>query len=131
VEFIDSLCCLAGRQGASDIFLHAERAPQFRINGELVTIGSALVHSEELESLWTQCGAALNVLDYDGSYIASDGTRFRVNLFRTLFKHGAVLRPIKTVVPTLDTLGVPVELLASWVTRPAGLVLVTGPTGAG
>jgi len=131
VEFIDSLCCLAGRQGASDLFLHAERPPQFRINGELVTIGSAPVYSEELESLFTQCGAALDVLDYDGSYVASDGNRFRVNLFRTLFKRGAVLRPIKTLVPALDALGVPVELLASWVSRPAGLVLVTGPTGAG
>jgi twitching motility protein PilT len=131
VEFIDSLCCLAGRQGASDVFLHAEQPPQFRINGELLTVGSALVYSEELESLWTQCGAAPEALDYDGSYIATDGNRFRVNLFRTLFKRGAVLRPIKTVVPALETLGVPVELLASWTTRPSGLVLVTGPTGAG
>lgn len=131
MEFIDSLCCLAGRHGASDLFLHAEQPPQFRVNGELMTVGSALVYSEELESLWTQCGVTLDVLDYDGSYIASDGVRFRVNLFRTLFKRGAVLRPIKTVVPALETLGVPVELLASWSTRPSGLVLVTGPTGAG
>ena len=131
MEFIDSLCCLAGRHGASDLFLHAERLPQFRLNGELVTIGDAPVRAEELESLWTQCGTAPDALDFDGSYIASDGNRFRVNLFRTLFKRGAVLRPIKIVVPSLDTLGVPVELLASWVTRPAGLVLVTGPTGAG
>jgi twitching motility protein PilT len=131
VEFIDSLCCLAGRQGASDVFLHTERPPQFRINGELVEIGSAPVHSEELESLWIQCGAAMDTLDFDGSYVATDGNRFRVNLFRTLFKRGAVLRPIKTIVPGLETLGVPVELLASWVTRPSGLVLVTGPTGAG
>ena len=131
MEFIDSLCCLASRHGASDLFLHAEQPPQFRVNGELVTIGSAPVYSEELESLWTQCGVTLDVLDYDGSYVASDGNRFRVNLFRTLFKRGAVLRPIKTLVPALETLGVPVELLASWVTRPAGLVLVTGPTGAG
>jgi pilus retraction protein PilT len=131
VELIDSLCCLAVRHGASDIFLHSEQPPQFRINGELVTIGDALVHGEEIESLWTQCGTALDALDFDGSYVASDGNRFRVNLFRTLFKHGAVLRPIKTVVPTLDTLGLPMELLASWITRPFGLVLVTGPTGAG
>jgi twitching motility protein PilT len=131
VEFIDSLCCVAGRHGASDVFLHSAQPPQFRINGELLTIGSALVHSEELESLWTQCGATLDVLDYDGSYIASDGNRFRVNLFRTLFRRGAVLRPIKTAVPALDSLGAPTELLVSWVTRPSGLVLVTGPTGAG
>jgi pilus retraction protein PilT len=101
------------------------------MNGELVTIGDALIHAEEIESLWTQCGAALDALDFDGSYVATDGNRFRVNLFRTLFKRGAVLRPIKTVVPTLETLGVPIELLASWITRPFGLVLVTGPTGAG
>ena len=131
MEFIDSLCCLAGRHGASDIYLHAEQPPQFRINGELLTIGSALVHSDELESLWTQCGAEPGVLDFDGSYIATDGQRFRVNLFRTLFKRGAVLRPIKTAVPALETLGVPMELLTSWVVHPSGLVLVTGPTGSG
>jgi twitching motility protein PilT len=131
VEFIDRLCCLAGRQGASDLFLHAEQPPQFRINGELLTIGSAPVYSEELESLGTECGAPPDALDFDGSYIATDGSRFRVNLFRTLFKRGAVLRPIKTIIPAIETLGVPADLLASWVTRPAGLVLVTGPTGAG
>jgi pilus retraction protein PilT len=131
VEFIDSLCCLAVRQGASDIFLHAEQPPQFRINGELSTIGSAPVHAQELESLFTTCGAAVTTLDYDGSYVASDGVRFRVNLFRTLFRHGAVLRPIKTQVPGIETLGVPANLLASWVVRPNGLVLVTGPTGSG
>jgi pilus retraction protein PilT len=131
VEFIDSLCCLASRHGASDVFLHTEQVPQFRVNGELVTIGSELVHTEEMESLWTQCGQALDTLDFDGSYVASDGSRFRVNLFRTLFRRGAVFRPIKTVVPTLESLGMPVELLTAWITRPAGIVLVTGPTGAG
>jgi twitching motility protein PilT len=131
VEFIDSLCCLATRHGASDVFLHADRPPQFRINGELMLIGDAPVHAEELESLWLQCGTTLDVLDYDGSYVASDGNRFRVNLFRTLFRRGAVLRPIKTVVPTMESLGAPTELLASWLTRPFGLILVSGPTGAG
>jgi len=131
VELIDSLCVLAGQHGASDLFLHTDRAPQFRINGELVTIDSAPLSPDEMGSLWKQCGAAPEALDFDGSYIASDSKRFRVNLFRTLFKRGAVLRPIKTLVPSLDSLGVPTELLASWVTRPSGIVLVTGPTGAG
>ena len=131
MEFIDSLCCLASRHGASDVYLHSEQVPQFRINGELVTIGSAPVYSEEMESLWKQCGLGLDTLDYDGSYVATDGSRFRVNLFRSLFKRGAVFRPIKTIVPTIESLGVPVELLTSWATRQTGLVLVTGPTGMG
>jgi pilus retraction protein PilT len=131
VEIIDSLCCLAGQHGASDLFLQADRPPQFRINGELVAIDTAPLTTDEIVSLWKHCGAALETLDYDGSYIASDGNRFRVNLFRTLFKRGAVLRPIKTVVPSLETLGLPSELLSSWITHSSGLVLVTGPTGAG
>jgi twitching motility protein PilT len=131
VEFIDSLCCQATRQAASDLYLHEDRAPQFRIHGELATVGETPVSAAELQSLWHQCGAAPEALDFDGSYIASDGQRFRVNLFRTLYKRAAVLRPIKTIVPALETLGVPVDLLASWITRPFGLVLVTGPTGAG
>ncbi len=89
------------RQGASDIFLHAEQPPQFRIDGSLSTVGTALVHAEELESLFHQCGATVGALDFDGSYVASNGTRFRVNLFRSLFRYGAVLRPIKTQVPAL------------------------------
>jgi pilus retraction protein PilT len=131
VELIDNLCCLASQHGASDLFLHADHPPQFRINGELVTISAGPVSAEELQSLWIQCGAALDAMDFDGSYVASDGVRFRVNLFRTLFKRGAVLRPIKTQVPALETLGLPSDLLASWILRPSGLVLVTGPTGAG
>ena len=131
MEIIDGLCCLAGKQGASDLFLHADQPPQLRINGELVTLGEVMVAGAEMESLWTHCGATAETLDYDGSYIASEGNRFRVNLFRTLFKRGAVLRPIKTVVPSLETLGLPSELLSSWITHSSGLVLVTGPTGAG
>lgn len=131
MEFIDNLCCLAGRHGASDLYLHADRPPQFRINGEITPFGSVAVQRDELESLWTQCGAAPDALDFDGSYVASDGTRFRVNLFHTLSLRGAVLRPIKTQVPAIETLGVPVELLVSWAVRPSGLVLITGPTGAG
>ena len=131
MEIIDSLCVLSNAHGASDLFLQEGIAPQLRINGELVTISAAPLPPEELVSLWQHCGAADDALDFDGSYIASNGNRFRVNLFRTLFKRGAVFRPIKTTIPPLETLGVPANLMASWVTRPFGLVLVTGPTGAG
>jgi pilus retraction protein PilT len=131
VEYIDSLCVLSDQHGASDIFLHAERAPQFRVNGELLTINSAIISPEEIELFWRHCGASPDATDFDGSYVCSDGTRFRVNLFRSLLHRGAVLRPIKTLIPPIDTLGVPSDLLASWVTRKSGLVLVTGPTGGG
>lgn len=131
VELIDSLCVTAGQQGASDLYLHAGRVPQLRINDDLVTIETAPLSAEELEAFWLHCGAPIDALDFDGSFVSSDGNRYRVNLFRSLDQRGAVLRPIKTAIPALDSLGLPTELLTSWVTRPAGLVLVTGPTGAG
>ena len=131
MEFINSLCALAGQHGASDLFLHAERPPQFRINGELVTVGEQVITPDEMEAFWYWCGADKDALDYDGSFVSAEGLRFRVNFFRTLFKRGAVLRQIKTEIPAIDTLGVPVELLTSWVTRSSGLVLIAGPTGSG
>jgi len=131
VEFINHLCFLAWQQGASDIFLHAEQPPQFRVSGELVTVGSDPVPTEQMEAFWYWCGAEKDALDFDGSFVSADGARFRVNLFRTLFKRGAVLRQIKIQIPALEALGIPAGLVTSWITRPFGLVLVTGPTGGG
>ncbi len=131
VASIDDLCLLAVKHGASDIFLHAGRVPQFRLQDELVAASETPLTTEELEAFWQLCGAPLEALDFDGSHVDSGGSRFRVNLFRSLVQRGAVLRPIKTRVATLEQLGAPADLLTSWVTRPSGLVLVTGPTGAG
>jgi pilus retraction protein PilT len=86
---------------------------------------------EELDAFALQCGAEAGALDFDGSFVSSDGHRFRVNIFRSLSRRGAVLRPIKTRVPSFEELGAPVDLLVSWIQRPTGLILVTGPTGSG
>jgi twitching motility protein PilT len=131
VEWIDRLCQLAGEHGASDIFLQAGRVPQFRIRNELTDAAGAVLPEGELEGLWKHCGAPPDALDFDASYVDSTGSRFRVNLYRSLLRHGAVLRPIKTAIPGLEELGAPSDLLTQWLLRPSGLVLVTGPTGSG
>jgi twitching motility protein PilT len=132
MDAIDALCLTAHRAGASDLYLHAGRPPQLRINDALHTLpGAAPVTTQELEAFSDRCGADRGARDYDGSYVASDGRRFRVNFFRALEVRGAVLRPIKTVVPTLEDLGAPVGLLTTWLQRAYGLILVTGPTGSG
>src|SRR5690606_26937826 len=66
-------------------------------------------------------------LDYS---IATDRSRFRVNLFYERGNVSAVLRSIPTDIPPLDALGLPNSLYN--LTRDTqGLVLVTGPTGSG
>jgi pilus retraction protein PilT len=47
------------------------------------------------------------------------------------YSGGAVLRPIKTIIPDLADLGLPTALLTSWLLRRSGIMLVTGPTGSG
>ena len=60
-----------------------------------------------------------------------NGVRFRVNLHKHLGHLGAVLRQINTEIPDIDKLGLPVDILTRWVTAPAGIILITGPTGSG
>jgi pilus retraction protein PilT len=132
LDVIDALCVTAGRARASDLYLHEGRVPQLRIDDQLNLIENAVpITTEEIAAFWVRCGGEAGSRDFDGSYVASDGRRFRVNLFRTLDLRGAVLRPIKTEIPSLESLGAPVDLLVSWIERPTGLILVTGPTGSG
>jgi twitching motility protein PilU len=56
--------------------------------------------------------------------------RFRVNCYRAMGVSGAVLRRVKTEVPTLEELELP-PLLGSLALERQGLVLVVGATGAG
>src|SRR5204863_135374 len=58
------------------------------------------------------------------------GYRGRVNASQQRSAVGAAFRLIPTEIPALETLGLP-PVVKELVTRPRGLVLVTGPTGSG
>ncbi len=129
---IDLLCRAVAQQNATDLFIREDQVPRMRIAGEIVAAGEEVVAEAELANFWKHCGTDPDtVKERDVSYVAADGTRFRVNLHRHLGRHAAVLRPIKRDVPDLFTLGLPEELLRRWVSHPSGIVLVTGATGTG
>ncbi|MEM6883599.1 MAG: PilT/PilU family type 4a pilus ATPase [Verrucomicrobiota bacterium] len=130
-EFIDSLCVWAMQQGASDIFLHEEKAPQIRLNGSLTPLPDYHVAAGNLNQFWEYCGGSAETTDLDAAVTTSDGNRFRVSLFSHMGERGAVLRPVKTEIPDLESLGLPENLLTDWISRPSGFILVTGPTGSG
>ena len=103
-----------------------------KVNGQLMIAGDDPVEKDDIVSFWKRCGADPEYDgDRDSSYVAHNGVRFRVNLHRHLGKLGAVLRQINTEIPDLETLGLPVDLLTRWVMAPAGIILITGPTGSG
>jgi len=128
---IDELLRVAVVSGASDLILHSGRPALMRREGELTPIEAPPLTDADLDDLWERTGASVAALDHDGSLIAPDGSRFRVNLLRQLGARAAVLRRILREIPVLDTLGVPTELLREWSGRPAGIIIVSGPTGSG
>ena len=117
---------------ATDVFLVAGEPPRVRKEGEVVLHRAEPVGAEEMAEFWAACGVSPEThREADISWQPPGGGRFRVNLYHTLGRLAAVLRPIRNQVPGLAELGLPAVLLESWLQRRYGLILVTGPTGSG
>ena len=131
MEALESLCESCLKAGASDLFLREGSAPFLRLGDQLIPLETEPTSSDLLDHLWNACGAPADSTDHDASLVTASSLRFRVNLHRQLGVRGAVLRNIKTQIPSMEDLGLPVGLLQKWFSRPSGLVLVTGSTGTG
>lgn len=133
---IDAFLKLGLAQGCSDIHLAVGVPPMLRMNGDLMPIKFRSLSDTELESylleiLTLKQKEKLNSgHDLDFSYVAEEGGRFRVNVFRKATGYGAVFRFIPGDVPTLDQLHVP-PILKKFCDYHQGMVLVTGSTGTG
>ncbi len=133
---IDSFLKLGLTQGCSDIHLAVGVPPMLRMNGDLMPIKFRKLSDTELESYVmeilsdSQKDYFYSGRDLDFSYVAEDGGRFRVNLFRKDTGVGAVFRHIPNEVPTLERLNIP-DVIRSFCDYHQGMVLVTGSTGTG
>jgi twitching motility protein PilT len=133
---IDAFLKLGSSQGCSDVHLAVGVPPMLRMNGDLLPIKFRNLGESELESY------VLEILkpahqeqfrkghDIDFSYVADDGSRFRVNVFRKDTGSGAVFRAIPSEVPTLESLNLP-PVVRKFCDYHQGMVLVTGSTGTG
>ena len=133
---IDAFLKLGLAQGCSDIHLAVGVPPMLRMNGDLMPIKFRELSDSELESYVYDIITTPQKLrleaghDLDFSYVADEGGRFRVNVFRKATGIGAVFRTIPGDVPTLDQLDVP-PVLKTFCDYHQGMVLVTGSTGTG
>lgn len=117
---------------STDVFLVEGEPPRIRREGDVVQLHPGPISREAMEGFWRECGGdPAGHRETDLSWQMPDGYRLRVNLYRTLGRLAAVMRPIRHQVPSLAELGLPAELLQSWMQRRFGLILVTGPTGSG
>jgi twitching motility protein PilT len=117
---------------ATDVFLLEDEPPRIRSGGKVIQLHPGPIPRFAVESLWKACGVNPETTkEADVSWQLAEGKRLRVNLYLTLGRLAAVMRPIRKDIPALHDLAMPSELLESWMMRGNGLVLVTGPTGSG
>ena len=132
---------LAVSDRVSDLNFSVGRQPQVELDGQLRPV--PFTGLERLSSFQTE-QIALQILrgnkeairalvktgSTDCSYSIPGKSRFRVNVFQQRGTYAIVLRVINTEVPTVEQLGLPLEL-NNVAEIKNGVVLVTGPTGSG
>jgi pilus retraction protein PilT len=129
---IRSLLEQAFNAGASDVFMIEGERPRVRNEGEIIIAHGAPVAHEDIAAIWRTCGFDPTLTNDGDSSIAVEGIgRLRTNAYRSLGRLAVALRPIKKEIPDFDELGLPGDMLASWMQRRSGLVIVCGPTGSG
>ena len=120
--------------GASDIHLTVGAPTVIRVNGELQKyqeLSDQVVHrtivsilSAEQEKLLTEGH------DIDFSFELKNGARQRVNVFHQEGRLACAIRLLNSDIPNIRDLGMP-DIVLEFAKKRKGLVLVTGPTGAG
>ena len=125
----------------SDLNFSVGQLPQVEINGKLTPVQplgmqKLTPYQTEIIAMALMQGNpdAAERLAHTGtsdlSYSLPSRARFRVNIFQQRGVYSIVMRVIPTDIPTLKSLGLPNQLSDIAELR-NGLVLMTGPTGAG
>ncbi|KAA0252248.1 PilT/PilU family type 4a pilus ATPase [Acidobacteria bacterium ACD] len=124
------------KKEASDLHLKPGRPPLLRINGRLVPLKTDPLQPKEVEEMVLtilspmQREKLMENYAVDIGYGVTGVARFRGNIFLQRGTWTAVFRRIPFAIPSIADLNLP-EVLSTFMDLPAGLVLVTGPTGSG
>ncbi len=135
---IENIFKEAVKKKASDVHLMVGLKPFLRIDGQLKSLEKegeitnqelkketfSLISSDQKERF-------LSEYDLDFSYSLKSGERFRVNLHFEKNNLGLVARVIEEDKPTLEEIGMPLDISKGLLNGKQGLILVTGPTGCG
>jgi twitching motility protein PilT len=123
-------------QGASDLHIQVNQPPTLRISGSMVPVEGPNLDAEATEGLMKAITSTTNQEQVKTSGGADFGfayqgkARFRVSVLRAKGAYGMVLRQIPNDLFKLSDIGLP-DKIKELISRPRGLILVTGPTGSG
>ncbi len=133
---IHLLLRLMVERGASDLHIKVGSPPGLRIDGDIVPASDVPLTPADTASLVQallspdQFARFERDGDLDLSCAVPSLSRFRVNVLTQRGTIGLVARRIPEEVPSLEDLMLP-EICRTLADKSRGLVLVTGPTGAG
>jgi len=135
---IDDILRESVRQDASDIIISAGAPVTYHVHGALVQYEPGNILSPEMSrdlvySLLDekQRRQFEEDLELDMSYEMEHVARFRLAVYHQRGTIAAVLRVIPIQIPHYTDVGLSTNLMSRLAHIPNGLVLVTGPTGAG
>lgn len=124
------------KQNGSDLFLSVGATPFMKIEGKMVPYGSTVLNASAIRQILYGLLNDVQKKTFDDTHelnialkIPNIG-RFRLNLFLQQGEPSMVARHVKSVVPTMDELGLP-PILRKLALEERGLVLVVGATGTG
>lgn len=133
---IKELLNLTVEKNSSDLHLTENEPPIIRIDGRLQRTSYPPISKDELKRLIysmltdMQKSEFERELELDFSLALPELDRFRVNVHTQKGSVEAALRRVPLEIPTFEHLMLP-KIIEDLARKPNGLVLVTGPTGAG
>jgi twitching motility protein PilT len=134
---INKLLQTAKSLNASDLHMVVDRPPMCRIHGRILPFeDQPSLSTEDLEQALEQVTsesereAFEHNLELDFGRTVTEVGRVRFNAARQRGTISMVARLLPSEIPELDELGLP-DICRELITRPRGLVVVSGPTGSG
>jgi twitching motility protein PilT len=132
---IDKLLTTVIQLKASDLHIAVGQPPVVRHHGRLRRLETKTLDSDDTTALMKsitpdRCQQELQEKGGADFAISFGGQRFRCAIFKQKGVIGMVLRLIPSNFLTFEQIGMP-DAVPRLITRPRGLLLVTGPTGSG
>jgi twitching motility protein PilT len=136
VSNINNILRTAIKKNASDIHLISDKPPFIRIEGQLTTLDPYPIPAVELKEMIyailsdKQKKIYETNLEFDFSYVNSEGRRFRGNIHQEKGNIDISFRAIASEVKSVSELRLP-SVVEDLVKRKKGIILITGPSGNG
>ncbi|MBN1689352.1 MAG: type IV pilus twitching motility protein PilT [Candidatus Omnitrophica bacterium] len=133
---IEAILNTAIEREASDVHLTIGRPWTIRVAGDLISVGKELLEPEDTEAFAREITTEEQrkkieeVGGIDFGFTFEDKARFRVSCFKQRGTYAMTLRLLPSKFYSFEDIGLPKQLV-DLISRPRGLILVTGPTGSG